>query len=721
MRFPAFSLWQLSRRVLSGEVVFFVGAGFSRDSEGNTAERLIFRLLVRFEAMTRQLETVSDKIPHAAAIRTKAAMLRHGLRLTFGLPLGDKTPLATWDHATRLAPNYYVFNDWICSAFSALLENCAAMRSQPEAQELTKVFAGIEDAEKALLQPAGQPRLDPVDLCALDQITGLLDLSGDDRGKALFLETVGFGETQIMTGPGLDKSVDMTPESWQGRVLERHQVLARLAREGLCATTLTTNYDLLLEWAFRLVGLQPSGVEDPRRLLPPTMYQTLVRIAEATDFFGRGGSYRSALIAKIHGCSDVYRFRRTTRDWNTYLPAIVFTFREIQNWREDAWSRDFLRTLLRTRTLVFCGYSGMDPVIHDTFRTVYEEMARKRKATGAEPTSGGAAEAPQSPRLRARRAPAYFLGLEEKIEFHGMEILRAATRALGEVSPDLTDHPNYLRFFRSDQPYFPQMDELMVWLFHLVFRRCQLSAIRSDLRRIATLLLGHPCPESEIEQLRRNFVRVFRAELDAARHWDRRPEHRRQLERITGWTDRFQAGLLRELALGEAVLRNGGPGRDFEALRSCPWYFPALERPDWTAWAAVVEVAVRRMIAAWRGAPEGWMADSDWVRPGRDPHPTILFSAGSYRPTPIELSMRLGFQRIPAPANPRSALRGRTVWQLDPQNIPWTREPRARGSRPGTPPATELWSWAVGDDFTVLDVGRWLGKADEREARSSAA
>ena len=53
---------------------------------------------------------------------------------------------------------------------------------------------------------------------------------------------------------------------------------------------------------------------------------------------------------------------------------MVFTYREIQNWRKDSWSRDLVSTLLRTRTIVLCGYSGTDPVVHDTFRTVYEEI-----------------------------------------------------------------------------------------------------------------------------------------------------------------------------------------------------------------------------------------------------------------------------------------------------------------------------------------------------------
>jgi hypothetical protein len=39
---------RLVARVIAGEAVFFVGAGFSLDSEPNTSVRLIRRLMARF-------------------------------------------------------------------------------------------------------------------------------------------------------------------------------------------------------------------------------------------------------------------------------------------------------------------------------------------------------------------------------------------------------------------------------------------------------------------------------------------------------------------------------------------------------------------------------------------------------------------------------------------------------------------------------------------------
>jgi len=148
----------------------------------------------------------------------------------------------------------------------------------------------------------------------------------------------------------------------------------------------TPNFDLLLEGAYRLAGFRDRtlGPENP---LPPTMFSDYVRITSPAEFFSEGKAHRTAVLIKMHGCARTYRDVKPNgsneREWREalrdYLRSMVFTYREIQNWREDSWAADFLRTLLRTRTVVFAGYSLQDPVVHDTFRTVYEEMARIRR------------------------------------------------------------------------------------------------------------------------------------------------------------------------------------------------------------------------------------------------------------------------------------------------------------------------------------------------------
>src|SRR5258707_6993424 len=137
---------------------------------------------------------------------------------------------------------------------------------------------------------------------------------------------------------------------------------------------------------------------------------------------------------------------------------MVFTYREIQNWRQDSWAADYLRTLLRTRTVVFCGYSLQDPVIHDTFRTVYEDMAQQLQR--GERTV-------HLPEERSEKdAPAFFLapGSGQQREFHGMEVLQAATRAIGASAKQFDRHPNYLRFRFRNEAKFPRLDEQLQWL-----------------------------------------------------------------------------------------------------------------------------------------------------------------------------------------------------------------------------------------------------------------
>jgi hypothetical protein len=534
-------------------------------------------------------------------------------------------------------------------------------------------------------RPAKLPKIDPA---GLDRLFNLLPSA---RGKVLFLETMGFADPEVMAGEPCHSDLAAAERSYGERLLPRHHVLARLAREGLAPTLLTTNFDLLLEGAYRLAGLAPRFLEGVQpawanasgsiKGAPPATFDSFSRIASATQFFGRGDDRRSAHLLKIHGCSENYRWvRDQTASLQAYLPALVFTFREIQNWREDSWSRDLLSNLLRTRSIVFCGYSGADPVLHDTIRTVYEEMSRRRgpRGEGSVPTDD--------------QAPAFFLGLAGKTEFHGMEILRAASRAVGG-SPGLTDHPNYLHFHpvpKTGSKPFPLLDEMMRWLFHLVFRRRQRQALESDLGRVVTVFLGYPCPEAERKATLSEFEALLKAENVAAGEWDKQPDHRIQFERMVGWTERFHIGLLREFALAEAALRSSGPGLEFSRLRRSHWYYPTLDHSDWAAWGVVVELALRRRIAAWQGLKEDWEQDRPWVSPATGSHPAVLYSHGASRPTPSCLTLRLRTPggRVQAPAV-RGACRRHCTWELDYGEIPWRREEDKK-----TPGAATLWGWA---------------------------
>src|SRR5207245_1165261 len=125
--------------------------------------------------------------------------------------------------------------------------------------------------------------------------------------------------------------------------------------------TLTTNFDLQLEGAFRLAGfdyrsancVQPTRGTDS---LPPTTYSNFARLASPVQFFSDGKAHRTAVLVKMHGCAECYRDARYRTDdgrrneaglerLKRYLPSLVFTYREIQNWRTDSWAADYLRTL----------------------------------------------------------------------------------------------------------------------------------------------------------------------------------------------------------------------------------------------------------------------------------------------------------------------------------------------------------------------------------------
>lgn len=684
--FPQEGLGRLAERVVAGEVVFFVGAGFSIDSEGNTARHLISRLLVRFDAMTGLL--TGGCLRPSSDLADCARELRRGLAVTFSISEIDGY-LTTPTQVATLAREYYTVNDWLTSAFSLLLGEIRSSKTVDREQFLRL----LGNRERVLLaehlgeKPPRFSKLEPEDL------ERVLALPAAEAGKALFLETMGFADPATMAGEPCNPNLAAVERSFGRRLLPRHHVLAWLAREGLAPTLLTTNFDLLLEGAYRLAGMTPQLADEAHYLTshrpqliqgaPPATFDAFRRITSATEFFGRGGDHRSASLLKIHGCAECYRLaRRQPKSLEAYLPSLVFTFREIQNWRDDSWSRDMVSTLLRTRTVVFCGYSGADPVLHDTIRTVYEEMARRRgklgKARGAD---------------TKEKVPAFFLGSIDKTEFHGMEILRAASRAVGD-DPGLTKHPNYLHFqflSKLGESPFPHLDEVMRWLFHLVFRRRQAQALEGNLGRLATILLGHPCPEVERIAVLNEFQALRHAEEEAAAKWSEKPAHRRQFERMVGWVEQFQVRLLREFSLGEAVLRSAGPGLELERLRRSRWYYPALDHSDWAAWGAVVELALRRRIAAWQGVKEkDWHKDRPWVSAVAGDQPAVLYSQDGSRPTPDCLTVRL---RSPGGRAQTAATRGvfrkHRAWEIDYGEIPWRRE--AKG---GTPGAATLWEWA---------------------------
>jgi hypothetical protein len=683
---------RLAERVVGGEVVFFIGSGFSIDSEQNRSDRLIRRLLIRLLAIADTLATLD-----AQGVVTD-------LRGTFGL---DPAPAATEPFrftpadVRTLATRYYETNDWFCVAYGCLLEQLADVGA-PEAIGRTVNDINRRENDIRLTGGSGGAALDPVALEPIEQnVIALTKRDARLAGKALFLDTMGFRNSLVMGGKPKLASPVAAAESYGAKLLPRHHVVARLAREGFCNATITANFDLLLEGAFRVAGFTLSDEHETKTdpFTPKTRYESFARIASPPEFFKQGKPERDPIIVKMHGCAEQYReLSHDEALLCNYLPSLVFTYREIQNWRQDSWAADYLRTLLRTRTVVFCGYSVQDPVIHDTFRTVYEEMAdHQHQQCGS-----------------AEDAPAFFLAPsnDARREFHGMEVLHAASRAVGTVPAPFGRHPNYIPFhFRGTS--FPSVDEELEWLAHAVVRIRQKEALASYLRRMVITLLRRPQASAELTAVQDRFEAMRAAEQTAAESWDDSPISRRALRAICSWTSHFHAGLLREFAAVEMVHLRQGPSRELSVMRQLPWYYPTTAAEGWTCWGAVVELALRNMIdAIWNGRP----VPAHELKAADSLAPTILFPESPTARTPVALAIRFcGFERHGRAPRITGYPSRVVTWELSKNDAPWPIDAGTTSSGGGKevalspPSALQMWNWAAGHSTDAAEARTLLG------------
>ncbi|AQR64625.1 hypothetical protein BXU06_05800 [Aquaspirillum sp. LM1] len=681
--FPAEAVERLANRILAGEVVFFIGAGFSLDSEGNSAKLLIARLLARFYALIDALNALGGKE------RDKAEELKKELEHTFSLIDKDKE-----NYPELLVAHYYPVNDWFCSAFGELINHIK--REDLSARIDT---AGISSEEYRYLQIySGSSK--PIPLMPIDLDDLLKFSSVSDAGKALFLDTMGFNNPAVMGGQPRGKSLTRVKKSYGDRLLDRHHVLARLAMEGWCPLLLTTNYDLLLEGAYRLAGMWPrkGGCNSPR--LAYQTYGHFHRIAAARDYFASGAGHRTAQIVKMHGCVDAYReCRKEQEKWQAYLPAMVFTYREIQHWREDAWSRDMLRSILRTRTVAFCSYSTQDPVIHDTIRSVYEEMNARRPA-----------QKKCLPSEKDRPDPAFVFDAFGQGNFHQQEILRAAAKVAGTVHPPRNCRQNLLGFhFKSHtEKAFPNIDELFRWVYHRTLRRRQQQVLDSQLPTVLAAIFGHPCHQDELDALRDRFKDLYEYEEAEAAKWDNTDDSRRRFSAICGWSDGFHIPLLREMAAAEILRTHLGKElsirQDLGQKMAVSWYCPTLDHPDWCAWAVILEMALRQLAAHWRKQANTWMQYSPWLKAeAGDLGAQVDISAGPDRPTPVRIT--IGVEDLAGrPKEEGLALHKHLHWRLVPDGLPWPRQQACpsesvflQGYDRHVPGAKALWALARND------------------------
>ena len=78
----------------------------------------------------------------------------------------------------------------------------------------------------------------------------------------------------------------------------------------------------------------------------------------------------------------------------------------------------------------------------------------------------------------------------------------------GEEEIQQTWHPNYVQFYlqKDNDDRFPNLDELMLWLFHLVFREQQQECLERSLDVIAMQLRGTPASVTERRKITEQFA-----------------------------------------------------------------------------------------------------------------------------------------------------------------------------------------------------------------------
>jgi hypothetical protein len=719
-------LERLAGLVLKGDVVFFIGAGFSIDSEGNTARRLMRRLVVRLlgfvsadptlaEGHLKDLVSKFNLDPRellSKSLDTTDARIRWLTiaGLTSSQTDNDPDPLendfyeiqpyllklaesrgGNWRllpelfHSlgewpiNRLAREYYEANEWFCSAFEDLLARSTRTtldlvheREEELRRSMNVVLAGFKDrGDEAPLPAFGDWFFDDQNKLRIDNRLA---------GKALFLETLGFGDPEIMAGNPRTADFEDVRRSYRQRLRPRHHVLARFAREGWCPTLITTNFDQLLEGAYRLAGFSRPDVPDRDswdRHFPESLITGYDVVASAPEFFEKAKAFRTTVLVKMHGCAGRYRrlvkqFREdfespaARAELEDCIRTMVFTYREIQHWRGDSWAADYLKTTLRTRTVVFCGYSVRDPVIHDTFRGAFEEMARINAVSTARNGLGNGQKGTDD----ARGAPLFFLAPAKELSFHSDAVLNAATEAVGLSRTALKSHPNRIGFQYSG---FPTLDHLFRWIQHLAWRQRQIECMNSTLARAGAVLanigLFRQKPRREITLLQDTFCKEIVANESRGESPFNTADSdlaQRRFERHIAWSERFHIGLLREFACADDIRRLEMPNLQVAGLRRHEWYFPCMENAAWTCWAVVVEMALR---AAAREAKCNLVV-ADHARPTVFFHPIQGQAASLQAPWSLTIEFG-GLERVSAPLRIKGAPARKLVWRLQASDVPW--------------------------------------------------
>lgn len=156
-----------------------------------------------------------------------------------------------------------------------------------------------------------------------------------------------------------------------------HRMLAFLVREGLLTEILETNYDELVEVAVR----DTFGKDSHRRDRSVVVIRDLetYRNHSATP---RDHRTHTALVKviKLNGCAGAFRTALeyqgddSARKQEAAAQRIILTEQALQTWGEKVWAKDLISDRVRSRSLLFIGFAGQDPIVRHHAVQVLQEF-----------------------------------------------------------------------------------------------------------------------------------------------------------------------------------------------------------------------------------------------------------------------------------------------------------------------------------------------------------
>ena len=188
-----------------------------------------------------------------------------------------------------------------------------------------------------------------------------------------------------------------------------HHALVRLAREGLIAELITTNYDLCFEKAFRQ-SLPPEDRLNDRHGVDGRGFKgwhpVVIRsAAEARERRWRkvDPHRRPALhLYKINGCAERFNARVEKPDTRHPSPGdeIVLSEAQLQTFGWRTWARDYFRDRARSAHLITTGFGADEPQVRYTFHEITAELA-EHEPDPSSPGSGNRWELGNAPWVQA--------------------------------------------------------------------------------------------------------------------------------------------------------------------------------------------------------------------------------------------------------------------------------------------------------------------------------